>query len=195
MYGVIEIFGLPAHPLLVHLPVIVVPAFLLTLLAYLLIVPARAKLGWVVMVLSVLAPLSTAAAWYTGHQFYDEHIDVITAAGADTTKFTTLLADHLAHGDVLIWVMVAMAPVTWLFGALERGRRAAARRATPGDPDGTASPASAPSSESDPASRGRKVVMVVLAVVLLGLSAGAGWYTYQTGHSGAKVVWGTPKGS
>ncbi|CAM3495442.1 hypothetical protein STSO111631_21185 [Stackebrandtia soli] len=35
--------------------------------------------------------------------------------------------------------------------------------------------------------------MAVLGLILLGASGAAGWYTYQTGHSGAKVVWDTPK--
>jgi hypothetical protein len=189
--GMIEILGLPAHPLLVHLPVVLVPALILAVLGYVLIPPVRVRIGWLVMVLSVLAPLAVYGAWFTGHQFYDMHVATIEAAGADPAKFTNLLDAHLFYGDILIWLVPAMAPLIWLFGALERGRRAAIARRVPTAGATDAPPPAEP--VADPAAGGRRIVMVIVALLICGLAGVSGWYVYQSGHSGAEVVWGQPK--
>ncbi|WP_147140329.1 DUF2231 domain-containing protein [Stackebrandtia albiflava] len=184
----IEILGLPLHPLLIHLPVVLFPALALFLLGYLLVPRLRQRIGWLVMTLSVLTPAAVVAGWWSGHRFYDEHIEMITAAGASTETFENLLADHMANGDVVVWLVPPLAPLIWLFGALERGRRSAAASLTAPATDGQES---APTG-TDPAAKGRRVVMVVLALVILGLAGVAGYYVFETGHTGAEAVWGTP---
>ncbi len=185
-----EFMGLPVHPLMVHLPVVVVPALILSVLLYIFIPPFRRRIGWLVAVLTVLASAATVGGWYTGHQFYDQHVDMIAAAGADTSVFENLLADHLYYGDILVWLVPAMAPLIWLFAALDRGRRAAIDRGADAPPaaDGDAPPPA----PDDPAAKGRRVVMVVLAIMILGLSGAAGYVGFKAGHSGAEAVWSTP---
>ena len=188
-----EIFGLPAHPLIIHVPVVLVPAFILMLVLYLFVPPLRQRIGWAVATLSFLAPLATLAGWWSGHDFYDQHVEMISGAGADPAIFQGMLADHLAYGDVLLWLVPPMSVLFWLFAGLDRGRRAAAARAAENAPPPNAEGETPPAPPADPARRGRFIVMLVLGALLLGTSGAAGWYVYQTGHTGAKVVWDTPK--
>lgn len=154
MVAMTEFMGLPIHPLMVHLPVVLVPTLILFVLLYLFIPPLRRRIGWLVAVLTIVASAATVGGWYTGHQFYDQHIDMISAAGADTAVFEELLADHLFYGDILVWLVPAIAPLMWLFAALDRGRRAAIDRTADVAPaptgDGDTPPPPAP---DDPAAR------------------------------------------
>lgn len=196
MVAMTEFMGLPIHPLMIHLPVVLVPALILFVMLYLFIPPLRRRIGWLVMLLSFIAPASVIGGWYTGHAFYDQHIEMITAAGADTSTFVNLMADHLYYGDIAVWVVPAMSPLLWLFGALERGRRAALDRAGDSAPPATTGDGDAPPpppSSSDPAAKGRRLVMVILGILILGGAGAAGWVTYQSGHSGAEAVWSTPE--
>lgn len=185
-----EILGLPAHPLLVHLPIVAVPALIIVALVYVLAPRTRRSVGWAVAALGVIAPLSTTAAWWSGHRFYDLHIEMISGAGADTSTFENLLDDHLAYGDILAVLTPALALAILTFAALDRKARKAAesQAVEPGetqDEDAAAAEAiAAPKS-----SQARRVVTVSLAAAVIGLSAASGWYVFQTGHSGAETVW------
>lgn len=158
-----EILGLPIHPLLVHAPIIAVPTFAVAAICYAVIRPIRHTIGWVVMSLSVIAPLSVLGGWWSGHQFYDFHIDMINKAGVPTSKFENLLADHLKYGDILIWLVPALAVVIWAFGGLNRRSQQAVETDTPEDP---------PANTARPT--GPRLIMIVLAVAIVGLSVASG---------------------
>lgn len=179
-----ELFGLPLHPLVVHVPIVLTPLLALLVFAYVLVPPLRRHLGWLLMGLTVLVPATVYAARWSGDLLAEE------LGGANEA-----IADHAHYSEVLIWLVIALAPITWLFGALERGRRAAARRAD--------APAPAPYEDEngelvtptagtgdDPAGKGRRVVMTVLGAVMLGLAAVATYYLYEAGETGARMVWG-----
>ncbi|MQM28790.1 hypothetical protein [Glycomyces albidus] len=174
-----EILDIPLHPLAVHAPVILVPLLVLLGFAYVLVPPLRRHLGWAVAVLTLLAPASAFLAIWSGGEFAN-----------DTDYFpngwTDAIREHEAHGRRLLWILVGVIPVWWLFAALDRGRRAALKRAA-GDAPAADGEAAKP---DDPAATGRRIVMLVLGLIVLGLLAWAGWTVFQSGHSGAEMVWG-----
>ena len=168
--------SLPLHPLFIHLPVVLIPAFIATVSIYLLIPRLRHRIGWLMSGLAVIAAVTTLIGWWSGHQFYDQHVEMISAAGADTGKFTTMLADHLSYGDIIVWLVPATAALALVFGFLDRKRRHV---------DTTQSTSST--------TRTMGFVMIGLATATLVMAVASGWLVFQTGHSGAEVVW-SPEG-
>jgi hypothetical protein len=61
--------GLPLHPLVIHAAVVLVPLLIVVAFGYALVPGLRARLGWVAVVLAVLAPLSTLLAKLSGDAF------------------------------------------------------------------------------------------------------------------------------
>ncbi len=61
-----RLFGLPAHPLIVHAAVVFVPLLVLVTLGYALVPRLRGKLDWAVVALAVAAPLAVFAARESG---------------------------------------------------------------------------------------------------------------------------------
>lgn len=172
------ILDLPLHPLAVHAPIILVGLLILGGLAYLLVPPLRRFLGWAVAGLVWVAPLAVYGTVWSGEQL---------ANYLYPDGWTDPVEQHQDSGWLLLWTLVALVPVWLLFAALDRGRRAALQR-----DEGTAAPAGdeAGTAPPDPAASGRKVLMFIvglMALVLLGL---AGWFVFQSGHSGAEMVWG-----
>lgn len=188
----LEILDLPVHPVLVHMPIVLVPLLALLMVVYLAIPPVRRHIGWAVMILAVVVPVVVYATRWSGAQLRDFEL----AKGADS-ELKNLINVHDGYSKVLFWLSVVLLPLTLLFGALERGRRTALarhRESLPPAPaagsDGDTMNLSAPSrSDDDPASRGRTVVMIVLGLVMLGLVGVSTWYLFQAGHSGALMVW------
>ncbi len=177
-----DIFALPLHPLLVHFPVVLIPLFIAAIVSYILVPHLRQRIGWLVMGLAIAASLGAVAGWWSGHQFYDEHVEMIAKSGADTSKFTALLAQHLSYGDITVWLVPATAALTLLFGYLDRKRRNLGAIPTE---SGDATAGEAPYAPA-------KLAMTGLAVVILVAAAVSAWFVFQTGHSGADVVW-SPK--
>lgn len=183
----IQIAGIPLHPLIVHAPIVLVPLFVLLVLLYVVIPPIRRHIGWAVFTLTILAPATVFLARLSGEEFRTAKIFADAA---------TEINKHEGYSTVLFWLLVAIAPITWLFAALERGRRTArARRddsytpvASDGDDD-SATTRKLSASDDDPASKGRVIVMVVLGLVMLGLAGVSAYYAYKTGDSGARMAW------
>ncbi len=64
-----EIAGLPMHPLAVHAAVVFVPLLALAALAYGLVPKLRRKVGWVAVLLALVAPASAVVARLSGDAF------------------------------------------------------------------------------------------------------------------------------
>lgn len=189
-----ELFGLPAHPLLVHVPVVIIP---LGLLVALVALWPRARRG---------AALAAAALAVVGA------LGAVLAAGAgekleDDVRETELSEEHAAQGD-------RVEPAAAGFGALavagavavEAARRRPRRSdGTDGTDDTSAMPpdderplggatatATATTAAPAPARAGRPAA-AALATALLALSVLAGavatYLVVQAGHSGAESVW------
>lgn len=175
------VLELPIHPLAVHAPIILVALLVLGGIVYLLVPPLRRLIGWAVAALVLISPLAVYGTVWSGEQF---------ANFLYPDGWTDAVEQHQDNGWWLLWTLVALVPVWLLFAGLDRGRRAALRR------DGGAAPAAdedgepAASGSSDPAATGRKVLMLIVGLVALVLLGLAGWFLFQSGHSGAEMVWG-----
>jgi uncharacterized membrane protein len=110
------ILGLPLHPLAVHAAVIFVPLLVVASLVYALVPSWRSRVGWAVVGLAVLAPITTVVARQSGQAF----------AGRLTLPVEGDLADHQSYGTFTMWITIALGVLAL---ALVWVRRAAAGRA------------------------------------------------------------------
>ena len=162
------LFGLPAHPLLVHIPVVLVPLAALIAMVFALRAEWLDRFGWVLVAVSGVGALGAVLAAGSGEEL--EH----------SAKRSAALADHAEMGDaargvslLFFLVVVAVVGVRWF----------ARRRAQAADGH-----ASSGGFWTFVRSRAGAIVMAVLLVV----SAGAATYTVvAAGHQGAKVTWET----
>lgn len=158
----------------------------LLVLAYVLIPGLRQRIGWAVMTLAVVVPVAVFFARWSGQIFAD--------SDAFSTARPPLLPDHRMFGDWLLWLTIGLAPVTFLFGLLERGRRSALARATGASPvprkdeDGN-DVAAPPRPNDDPAAGGRKLVMIILGMLMIVTAAACAYVVFKSGHTGASMVW------
>ncbi|MDM7854123.1 hypothetical protein [Cellulomonas alba] len=168
--------GLPAHALLVHGVVVLVPLAALLIVVAALWPAARRRLGLATPVLAVVALLSVPPAKEAG-EWLERHV-----------PSSPLVEEHAGRGDaVLPWVLglAVVACATWVVGVAADRRRhdagveepgpivrvqALVARAVPGWAAGTAA-------------------LAVAAVVAVAVSAGAVAAVYQAGDSGARAVW------
>jgi hypothetical protein len=158
-----KINGLPAHILLVHAVVILVPLAALMLVASAVWPAARAKLGFltpaVALVALILVPITTSA----GHWFKD-HIGFTNAD----------LEHHAALGGELIWWVIplfVLAAAVWLIG-----RRYSLQWR----------------SADDSAAGGALPVWVtaVVAVLAIGVAAGTVITVVRIGDAGSRSAYG-----
>jgi uncharacterized membrane protein len=156
--------GLPAHPLLVHIPVVLLP--LAAILAIVMLFrPAWLRtFGWFVVGLAGVGFLGAIFAASTGEELEDTR-----RAAGETISAT--LRDHAEEGDAVqlyagIFFVLMLA---WVLFAWWR-RRAGEERATA-------------------VARKPKVVATVLAALAILAGAMTTVSVTITGHNGAKSVW------
>lgn len=156
-----KLFGLPAHPLLVHIPVVLVP---LAAIGTVLIAvrPAwRHRFGPLVVATAGVALAGVQFAIGTGEAL-EEHVDETEAIErhADLAGITRLS------------VLALFAAVT-AFVIFDRHRGNRAVRGGPGTPAAT----------------GPSRLLIALAVLAVTTAVLATTTTVQSGHTGAKAVW------
>ncbi len=118
-----EINGLPAHPLIIHLAVVFIPLAAILAVSYAAVPRWRWATRWPMVVVSVIALLSVIYAWFSGRHLRDERV----AAGVDAVRFQS----HQEKADILLWVTVVFLALVllaaWALGgtsALASGRGA-----------------------------------------------------------------------
>jgi len=166
-----EILGLPAHPLIIHAPVILVPLLIAVAVGYAIVPPWRRAFGWAVVLLAFAAPGPVLLARLSGEAFQArlDGRDQLPAELAEKVRV------HSAHSWILLWLVVGLAVASLLMVMVGGALR---RRADDYD------------EYDDPPPRGGLLILItLLALVVLGLSGASGWYLYQTGDSGARMVW------
>ena len=168
-----ELFGLPAHPLLVHAPVVLVPLTVLAAVAYSLVPPARRRIGWLLVLLSLAAAGAAFGATQSGEEF------AASLGGVNPT-----IAQHQEYGETLRNFAILVAVVAVVLVVVDRARRK--RSGLTFADDGS------PHTYARARSGGMVLgaVSIVLTIGLLGLSGAAGYYVIRAGHSGAEMVWG-----
>lgn len=164
--------GLPAHILLVHAIVVLLPLAALLLVLCAAWPAARRRFAGPNALLSVivviLVPVTTSAGEWLEHRVTE----------------TALLRDHTELGDTAIWAalpVAALALVIWW-----RQREAAGSTRVPETGGPTAVTATRARTYLAPLSVTVTRIIVVLAVVIAG---GAVYDTYRIGDSGAKASW------
>jgi len=112
-----EIGGLPLHPLVIHITVVLTPIAALSALAYALSWRWRDRLRWPMVVLAVLATASVVAAYLTGR-------NLLESRPALGTK--PLVVTHEERAALLLWFALGFGVVAvvtaWLHartGALQ----------------------------------------------------------------------------
>lgn len=158
--GVDKVFGLPAHPLLVHVPVMLIPLVAIGAVWIALSPTWRARIGWVVVVLAGVAVVGAQLAATSG----EELAEALEHAGEEPSA---TLEQHTEMGETFLWFALL------LFVAV-LGLMLWDRRVRKADPDAVTK---------------RTPIATALAVFVIVVSVAAGARVYQVGHSGAKAVW------
>jgi uncharacterized membrane protein len=157
-----DLFGLPAHPLLVHIPVALIPLCALGAIVIVASASWRRRIGWVVVVLAGVAAVASQLAASSGEEF-EEALD----------KESELIHRHAELGETFVWFAIAFFVALLAFMIWDTMQRRA----------------SAGAGESDTKESVGRTVALILSIVVVITGLGASYRIYQVGHSGAKAVW------
>ncbi|HEY9391402.1 MAG TPA: DUF2231 domain-containing protein [Mycobacteriales bacterium] len=105
------ISGLPVHPLVVHLVVVLLPLAALTGLAVALVPALRRRYGAVVGVLNVVAGLAVPAAMVSGNWLYDHRIDNLGNHPGDATEASLMVQHKDVANTLWPWATVLVVGV------------------------------------------------------------------------------------
>jgi uncharacterized membrane protein len=158
-----KLFGLPAHPLLVHIPVVLIPLAGLGGIWVALSSKWRAKIGWVVVTIAGVGLVGSWLAIQSGRTFY-----AALGEGSQT------LERHTDLGNTFIWFALALffsllALVLWDGVQV----RKAAREGRQPDRKAIA----------------RGPIAMALSVLVIAATIASGVQIFRIGDSGAKSVW------
>jgi hypothetical protein len=95
--------GLPLHPLVIHAAVVFVPLLILVALGYALVPRLRSRLGWLAVLLAVIAPLTTFAAKLSGDAFRARLARLTPGAPFDK------IDDHRSLGTFTLYLTILLA--------------------------------------------------------------------------------------
>lgn len=162
----ITVGGVPAHPLLVHAVVVLLP------LAALGAVLVAVRPSWIRtygLIVALLAPAGAVSAWlaaFAGNQL---------AAAIVTPSFQPVIDQHASFGALTMYIgsaFAVLAIVTWVLDRRSAAVPAGSHRAGPAVGTRTSTPVRA----------------LAGVTALLGIAAVA--VTVLAGHSGSAAVWG-----
>jgi hypothetical protein len=188
----VKIGGLPAHVLLIHVVVVLVPMAAFMLVASAVWPAARAKLGFLTPAVALVALIFVPITTNAGHWLQD-HL-------ANNSGFTNpQIVRHAALGeDLWPWAtgIFVMAAVVWVLGRrYDMSWRPQTRSAETETPDGRGADGSGATATltRTQATRTRPAlpvwVVALVAVVSIGVSVGGVVQLYRIGEAGAKAVW------
>jgi hypothetical protein len=156
--------GLPAHPLFVHVPVILIPATIVAAIVFVVKPQWLLRYGIALALVSIAAMSSIFLTMQAGAALRGElHLQGHAA---------TLISEHSQAAHILAIVYVVFTATLILTFA--------AQRISGGNPTGLGIVDGLLSSMS---------ILVGLRVVLVLVSLGAGYMVFRTGDLGAKAVW------
>ena len=99
--------GLPLHPLVVHAAVVFIPLLIAGALAYALVPRLRPRLGWVVVALAIVAPLTALVSKLSGDAFRARQARNNTA----TPEILAKIDEHRGLGTITLYLTIALALV------------------------------------------------------------------------------------
>lgn len=157
-----SLFGLPAHPLVVHAAVVLIPLAAVGVCAIAFWPAARRRIGWIVVALAFVGMVSGWLAKESGEGLQEN------------VKKTQAVEDHAEMGDsgtVAGGLVFLGAAGVMAFDVLEK------RRAAQSGAEGSAGAGS------------MRTLGVVVGVVAVLFAVGGAARIVQIGHSGAKATW------
>jgi uncharacterized membrane protein YbaN (DUF454 family) len=157
-----SVLGLPAHPLMVHAAVVLVPLLALGAIAYAVVPRLRTRIRWAVVLLAFVAPGAAFFAKESGDAFRARLI----AKNMTSPQIIAQLDQHESYGEKAMLLAVGLGLVTLALAFL-----------LPGSPN------------VDHGFVRSAIVQVIFAVVTVGLALVTMFYVYRTGDSGARMVW------
>ena len=102
-----QINGLPVHALVLHAAVVFVPLLALGAIVYALVGRWRATMGWAVLLLAVVAPITALVAMLSGNELHERLLDQgLKGRGAE------IIDDHMGFGTRTFWFSLALGVVT-----------------------------------------------------------------------------------
>ena len=168
-----SIFGIPAHPLFVHIPVVLIPLAAVGVIVMVIRPAWWERYQWATLVIAGVGMAGSIIAAGTGEELEE---------AVENTAPRQLLRAHVEAGEMsrtvsIAFFVVLLAAVVVLPWWMRRRSNQA----------GTES--SAESIASGLPTWLRKIVSIVLVLTALGAS----WTVYDAGHTGAKSVWSDVK--
>ncbi len=158
-----DIGGVPTHPLIVHVPVVLVPVALIAVIAYFVARPWRRPLAWIAGALSGVGALGAMLAAASGESLEER------------VKETSALEDHAELGETaqvlaVVFFIVVVALVVY--------QEIRSRHGDDSPPSGKVATLAS-----------RRLVYPAIMVLLL-ISGGAAVVSLAVaGHAGAKITW------
>ena len=167
------IFGIPAHPLFVHLPVVLIPLAAVGVIVMVMRASWWERYKWLTLVVAGIGMVGAIIAAGTGEELEE---------AVENTAPRQLLRAHVEAGEVsrtvsIVFFGVLAAAIVVLPWWTRRRSNATSAGAM-----GATTDASLPKWL-------RRIVSLVLVVTALGAS----WTVYDAGHTGAKSVWSDVK--
>jgi hypothetical protein len=102
-----QVNGLPVHALVLHAAVVFVPLLALGAIVYALVGRWRAKIGWAVVLLAVIAPISALVAMMSGNELHERLLaQGLKGRGAE------IIDDHMGFGTLTFWFSLALGVVS-----------------------------------------------------------------------------------
>lgn len=156
-----ELFGVPAHPLLVHIPVVLLPLLVVAAMVMAAKPTWRRRFGWVLVGAALVAAAATSWASQAGESLRDA---LQPALGSKADRHVELANQT----EILAWSFFSVA-----FGLVVLDRwvlpRIAKRTETPS------------------AIVARSAVALACLVAILGVLSAV--WVIRTGHEGARITW------
>ncbi len=160
-----ELLGIPAHPLFVHAPVVLVPLLALVAAAYAVARVVRPHTRLVLGGLAIVTPVSALLAKLSGDAFYER----LDRTGQLTEGFRPVIENHQDLGNATLLTATVLGVLTLLLVYFI--------------------PPSAPSIIEPGADRRRQVLLVGLRVLTLVAAAVSLYFVIRAGHTGSEAVW------
>ncbi len=101
-----QVNGLPVHILVLHAAVVLVPLLALAAIVYAVVSRWRSKLGWAVVLLAVVAPISAVVSKLSGTELYNRLLDQGMSGPGKV-----ILDDHMNYGTLTMWLSIALGVV------------------------------------------------------------------------------------
>jgi hypothetical protein len=118
-----QINGLPVHALVNHAAVIFGPLLVLGAIVYAVVPRWRPRIGWAVLLLAIIAPITTYVTMESGKALRDRLVEQgISGRGAE------IIDEHMDLGTVTFWLMLALGVVSLAMVVLTLRRSASLPR-------------------------------------------------------------------